>query len=268
MKKSLCLLSMFMFLNFTHAQLNIDTSGRGGTKSVTRKTNKPKEMKLIEKNVLFVGNQHSQANSLNQVFQYQGAQLPTPYNILAATIIGKDFSFKEHLALTQIDQVYEKYSWDIAIIQGNADKATAYTDEYRANAAKLIQKFREKKTQVILFMPWAANYSKETNTEIFKIHHAIALENKVKLAPVGSAFITAKKNESKINLYREDLISPSPQGSYLAAAVLIQTMTRLHTIGQKQLGLKSISRGEATYLQKVAAKIYKDYQSYLKRNVK
>ncbi|MCM8531649.1 MAG: hypothetical protein NE330_10850 [Lentisphaeraceae bacterium] len=268
MKKSLYLLSMFMFLNFTHAQLNVDTSGRGGTTSVTRKTNKPKEMKLIEKNVLFIGNQYSQANSLNQVFQYQGAQLPTPYKILAATIVGKDFSFKEHLALSQIDQVYEKYKWDIAIIQGNADKATSYTDEYKTNAAKLIKKLREKKTNVILFMPWAANYSKETNAELFKIHHAIALENKVRLAPIGSAFIAAKKNEPKINLYREDLMSPSPQGSYLAAAVLVQVMTRLNTIGQKQLGLKSISRGEGVYLQKVAAKIYKDYQAYLKRSVK
>lgn len=85
-------------------------------------------------------------------------------------------------------------------------------------------------------MPWSENYSSKDTKKLFSIHQNLAKQTSSILSPVGTAFNIAKKNESKINLYLDDGLSPSPKGSYLTAAVLATTLTGQSVIGQKQLG--------------------------------
>lgn len=265
MKQILIALLILTSINL-QAQVTIETNNRGGTRSITRPVQEAQKIKLKEVNVLFIGNEMSAANRMHQVFQYIGAQLPIPYKILAANLFAKGFSFEEHNERTDLNPVYEKYAWDYAIIQGNYKKALGSSEKYKSQAISLIKNLQERKTKVIILMPWAENYSIEDSKTLFSLHQNLARETSSLLAPVGTAFIIAKKHEPKIKLFLEDGIHPSAHGSYLTAAVLVSTLTRQNSIGQKQLGLKSISKAEGLYLQKVASKVIKDYAGYLKRH--
>lgn len=103
------LIFMVLFHFSLPAQVTIDNTGRGGTRSVTRTVENNRKIEVKELNVLFLGNELSAANSMHQVFQYIGSQLPKPYKITSASVFGKGFSFEEHNQRTNLSKFYEKY---------------------------------------------------------------------------------------------------------------------------------------------------------------
>jgi hypothetical protein len=248
-----------------HSQSVVNTGGRGSTSIDRNVIDKRKKVEIQKRSILIIGNEFSAANSMQQLTQYISAQHVKPYKVTSGSIFGKNYSFKDHLEKSPLKESFKEIQWDYVILQGHAEMALQSPDAYKSNAASLIQNLKQFKTKIILLMPPAKTGTAVDTQTLLKLHLEIAKENNSVLSPVGSAFTLAKKNEARLKLFLADNSTPSPHGSYLTAAVLSHTLTGQSCIGQKQLGLKSITQAEGLYLQKVSTKIMKDYINYLKR---
>ena len=90
--------------------------------------------------------------------------------------------------------------------------------------------------------------------EFFKASKLI----KLRMIPVGQAFLYINQNFPNINLYTEDLRHPSKEGTYLAALMIFTSLSNKTPIGNSYT--MDLNPEVAKTLQKVAWLTHKDFQ--------
>ena len=212
-----------------------------------------------EPSLLMVGNSFTDENNLEEMVQAlleEDGRLGG--KVYAMRFMRGASTFAEHANSAELKSMIAERRWSWVVLQEQSEKPgfwdTAYESELKESyeALNVLDSWvREAKAETILMMTWARLNEDPYNPDIFpdfttmqdrvatgyyRMQAQIStIERPVKIAPVGLAFQAihdsvkdrdpTESGTDFFNLYQEDTIHPSVQGSYLAACVIYATIT-------------------------------------------
>ena len=273
MNRLLTALLIFIFTIPSFAQFSIDT-GRGGSSSGGKTEVIPNKetvtIKAKRYNLLMIGDEYTDANSLIQIIQYMGIQAKRPFEIAPSKLTPPSCSFELHLTNTELPKAFTDVKWNYVVLQENRDAIINSPETTISKGTELANLVKKSGAKPIFYMTWAPKDKPEQSKEILKTYEELVMKNICRMSPVGIAWERALKQAPHIKLYREDSEGsfPTVHGTYLTAACLFVTMFRQSPIGQKNTGFKSVSQADALTLQKIAYKTVMDYEKYIINKVK
>jgi hypothetical protein len=128
-----------------------------------------------------------------------------------------------------------------------------------AEASRLVRRQAEAARRMgaepVLFMPWAA--TEETTARIAEATTRAANAARAYVIPAGLAFARARAERAGIELTFEDGRTPTPAGTYLAAAIAYAALYGHSPEGSRHTG--GLDEETAAFLQRVAWETAWDY---------
>lgn len=209
--------------------------------------------------LLFIGNSYTmatgdpQASNLGVGKMVEAIAKAKGHDCMAQTLAtgGKDFAF--HFAQPKTAEILATQKWKAVILQNHSVSTLSDTklEEHLHNAEALARMIQEKSpgSAIVFFQTWAraeghsmyqsGNLTPAGMTEKSRSGYAATRDRIIKIfpdcpvriAPVGTAFALALKNNPEINLYSSDLHHASAHGSYLAALVIYATLYQDNPVG-------------------------------------
>lgn len=186
--------------------------------------------------ILFAGNSHTFTNNLPDIFSELAAAMNHPCDVQELT--------EGYYTLTQfadtsdelgaiLDQKLTEETWDFVILQENTNDAVTSLEETMLPAAQTLdEKIRAAGGQTALLMTWSpkegAGILSLNDVQTILTQNLIQVSETLNslLIPGGAAFMRCLEQNPQIELWGEDGMHPSLEGSYLAActayAVLFQ----------------------------------------------
>jgi hypothetical protein len=208
--------------------------------------------------VLFIGNSYTFFNSLPQAVAALAAAAGASMAIDEALSGGKDLQW--HWEEGEGRAKLASGAPDFVVLQDHSLGAIHARDKLFDYSRRFAAEIRSHGAQPVFFMTWARRFAPETQAFIADAYSAIARELAARLAPAGIAWQRSLAARPDIVLHMEDGSHPTPQGSYLAACVLMATllgesfdfraMPAVVESGGKTL--MRLSEQEAAFLQKTA----------------
>jgi hypothetical protein len=135
----------------------------------------------------------------------------------------------------------------------------------------LHQAIRVQGARTVFYGTWARHWQPERQPEIDEAYCAIAAELGAQVAPAGPAFQRAFTQRPDAPLFVPDGHHPAPAGSYLAALVLMATLTGASPLNLPVRVVQATNGGpatavalsdeEASFLQEVAAWALGDFRA-------
>ena len=219
-----------------------------------------------EQKVLIIGNSYTFYNDLPKVLQALSSKTKCPLKVESYTAGAMSLrGFLDDPQHAKARQLVESGNYDWLILQDQS-QTPAYKPEETMDSVKRWTAIAKKHdTKVMLFLTWAhasADGGKPTPLVAMQeststTYCKAAVENKVKVAPVGEAWARwYKKNPGK-PLHLQDLSHPNPSGTYLAACVIHASISGkpVKAAGSLKLDKQTILRvpkGTAKELQATA----------------
>ena len=135
------------------------------------------------------------------------------------------------------------------VLQEQSSRPIEEYAKMREYGGKLVEVIRACGARPLLYMTWAYADKPEMAAQLARAYKRLGKEWKCPVAPVGLAWREALKLRPDFPLHVEDKSHPTPQGSYLAACVLLKALT-----GRSPRGLPAVkvTKGEAEFLQQIA----------------
>jgi len=184
---------------------------------------KPSEFKPASLNILFIGNSLTYTNNLPGMLQ----QLLVNAGIDAQTdsVALPNFGLQDHVFNRMaIDKIREG-GWDVVVVQ-QGPSAT----EGRPSLLEYSQRFADEINKInavpALYMVWpdaARSFDFDGVSDAYRI---AAEQVKGLLFPAGEAWRAAWRLDPSLALYGPDQFHPSRLGTYLAALVMFQQLSR------------------------------------------
>lgn len=179
--------------------------------------------------ILFVGNSHTYSNDLPTIFSQMAEAMGHGSDVQELTqgaYTLTEFADPEDELGAVLNQKLTEEQWDFIILQENTNDAFATPQETMLPAASsLDEKIRAAGGQTALLMTW----SPKDGASIFSLNdvQTILSQNLIDvsstldslLIPGGVAFMRCMEQYPQIELWAEDGMHPSLEGSYLASCV-------------------------------------------------
>ena len=120
-----------------------------------------------------------------------------------------------------LDQMLQSRDWDVVVLQGHSRETIdeEMAAEFAAAAGEFSDDIRGHGAEPVLFMTWAYADNPGMITGLSRAFTRIGNELRVMVVPVGLAFRRALDQVPELVLHDPDKVHPSPEGTYLAAAV-------------------------------------------------
>ncbi len=211
--------------------------------------------------ILFAGNSHTFTNDLPAMFgevvrgmgrQCEVQELSEGYYTLTQFA---DTSDELGAALHQ--KLTEEH-WDFVILQENTNDAFAYAEENMLPAAAALdEKIRAAGGQTALLMTWTPKEGASimgpelVQSALAQNTMAVAERLDSLLIPGGIGFMRCLDQYPQTELWAEDGMHPSPEGSYLAACTAYAVIFRESPVGCSYTG--ELEPETAAQLQELAA---------------
>lgn len=158
--------------------------------------------------------------------------------------------------------------FDVVLLQENSAGATSkqrlpYFEKYAAAEAGII---REAGSTPLLVMTWPKKDKPEDISKLADNTIRIANKAKMRVVPVGLAFMEAIKAKPGLEMYMPDQSHPSAAGSYLYGAVLYASLFHRSPADINYLGEceKPLPAAEAKFLRKVAWDVVAEFNGWTK----
>jgi hypothetical protein len=211
--------------------------------------------------ILFIGNSYTYVNDLPSMFaELAGAGGHGVETGIEAT---GSWTLSNHAASPATLDKLNSSKWNYVVLQEQSQipaSEQSRTQQMYPAARVLVRKIRAMGATPILFVTWAhrdgwpenglQNYE-SMQYQIDNGYLGIAQELNLPEAPVGFAWLAARKQNPQVGLWQEDGSHPSEQGTYLAACVFYSVIFR-----QSPEGLSftaNLPQETAQSLQKLAA---------------
>ncbi len=179
--------------------------------------------------ILFVGNSHTYTNDLPTIFSQIAESMGHGSDVQELTegaYTLTQFADPEDELGAVLNQKLTEEPWDFVILQENTNDAFSSPEETMLPAAAALdEKIRAAGGQTALLMTW----SPKNGASIFSLEdvQSILTQNLLSvsekldslLIPGGVAFMRCMEQYPQIELWAEDEMHPSPEGSYLASCV-------------------------------------------------
>jgi hypothetical protein len=214
--------------------------------------------------VLFIGNSYTYVNNLPRMVEAIGEA--NGIHIDARMIAKGGYTLEAHAA----DKVDDRLAGiDVVVLQEQSHRPVDAPEKLLAGAKKLVGKTR---ARVVYFVVWAHRDRAQEQTAIDSGYDKAARATGGTLSPVGDAWQLAISRNKDLKLHWEDGSHPLPEGSYLAALILFQTVTGAPAVklprqvmgrpvtmygsmGDKEEVLVDLSADELAFLKRIIADV-------------
>ena len=180
------------------------------------------------KKILFIGNSHTYMNDMPELVR-QMMEMTTgePCETFMLAYSGR--SLKWHMEQEYFSERFNILhgGFDYCVIQEQAHPMTSEEDTEKY-AGRIIELCRTAHTVPVIFETWAEKKKPENQAEMNRRYRKIAEKYDLLLAPVGEVWEkagAALRDISGADLYFRDGQHASPIGDYLAALVIVKTIT-------------------------------------------
>jgi len=196
-------------------------------------------------NVLFIGNSfthmHEMPAIFNKIAESKNKKIHVEWNTQSGS------SFAIHSERVELYKAIKKRQWDYVILQGYS-REFAVSNSHIDTAtvpylSAIIDSVKEYQpcANLLFYVTWGYKNgfaeSEDINTfekmslKIQKGYAFIGKKYGIPLVPVGNVFQLVRAKYPKINLYAEDAMHPSKEGSYLAACTFYSAIFKESCIG-------------------------------------
>ncbi len=196
------------------------------------------------RSALFIGNSYTYVNDLPGTTRLLALSLGDTLNVASSTPGG--YTFQLHSTNATTLGLISAQPWDYVILQEQSQlpsfsPAQVAQDVYPF-AAQLVDSIRanDSCTQPVFYMTWGRKNGDASNCgswppvctyegmqqRLRESYLELAFTNDAFAAPVGIAWKKVRETHPFIELYNADESHPSPEGTYLAAAVFYSTLYR------------------------------------------
>jgi hypothetical protein len=204
-------------------------------------------------NVLFIGNSYTYFNNLGDIVSGIAAGGTKGPAIRATLATRGGATLQWHLDKGSARQQLASGGWDFVVLQEQsslggtrpapgAPLAVGDPQAFHAAVREWARLAREVKATPILYMTWAPRdpqtADRQFQSKITEAYQSIGRELGVRVAPVGLAWVEARRRLKTIELHIWDGAHPTAAGSYLAGCVIYATLT-----GQSPIGAPALITG-------------------------
>ena len=203
---------------------------------------------LPAKKILFVGNSYT---DFNKGLDYQLLKFAPGSD--AERISPGGYTLQNHWEDTNTLQAIRSGEWDVVVLQEQSQTPVTNYKAFAEYAQKLDAEIKAAGAETILFMTWERPDSVQhgvTTKQLSNNYTYLGQQLGIKVAPVGLAFAKALRERPDLLLYSEDG-HPTPQGTYLAAAVFYGVIYDQSPVGIRYTS--DLSDEDALFLQTIAA---------------
>lgn len=213
---------------------------------------KEAEVSIETEAVLFIGNSHTYFNSgiASHLASFRSLD-NLDFTPIISEVAKGGYTLNDHLNDSEtIDKINER-SWDVMILQENSSVAAEELEETIEAAVALNDLVIRKGTKVLLFMTWPYEDEPQMLAAIKRTYTKSATAIDATIVPIGEDWGSINfENPHNINLYAEDGVHPSLEGTYFATAKFYRAIyDKLPSSNSYQAGLSPIV---ATYLKEQA----------------
>jgi hypothetical protein len=215
--------------------------------------------------VLFVGNSLTQVNNLPMVFKKLAAASILHVDVEVTSIAPGGAFLSDHWKRGDVVTRLHEQHPNFLILQGQSTEPLSAPKSFAYYAGLFKTEADHIHSTTILFSTWARPngdpYYKdatsggspaEMQTRLNTAYASLAQNIGVTLAPVGVAWERAHDRAPKLQLL-DGTQHPSPTGTYLAAAVLFETVFKTSAVGSTYYG--GLPQTTAQTLQRIADEI-------------
>lgn len=213
--------------------------------------------------ILFIGDNYIDQNQgLPHHTKLLAGSADPPLVIEVDAVTSPMYPLKGMWDWTNAPETISEGDFDVVVLQEDIPAARS-VDSFNEYAPKFVAEIREVGAVPVLFMAWTdEEYDWITMVEIAQMHHDIATELDVDVAPVGIAFQRVMEERPELALFNPDG-HLSIYGTYLATNMVFTTVFNMNPIGLAYLpsGYSDFSKEEAAYLQRIAWETTQEYQA-------
>ena len=173
--------------------------------------------------ILFIGNSHTYFNDMPALVKALCAQRGIDAHITMLTKggMGLDWHLKQEQTLFNI-----RYgAYDYVVLQHTAHPMGDLT-VMREAAHKLVRLIREAGGTPILYQTWAKKGDEAFQPAMSGVYNELGRELNVPVAPVGDEWQAFRLAHPEAGLFYKDGEHASPEGSALAAQIILRTILR------------------------------------------
>jgi hypothetical protein len=203
---------------------------------------------LPSKKILFIGNSYT---DFNKGLDYH--LLKFAPNSDAARISPGGYTLQNHWEDANTLETIRSGEWDVVVLQEQSQIPVSDYKAFAEYAQKLNTEIKAAGAETILFMTWERPDSVQygvTTQALNNNYIYLGQQLGIKVAPVGLAFANALRERPSLQLYSEDG-HPTPQGTYLAAAVFYGVIFDQSPVGNNYTA--KLGNDDALFLQTIAA---------------
>jgi hypothetical protein len=185
-----------------------------------------------QKRVLFVGNSYTFFWNLPQLVTAMAASQGEDIYTQQSTSGG--VNWKQHWdgdKELKTQELIKNGNWDIVVLQNHSLSTTKNQDEFFDYGKKLISLVKSNGAQPLLYVTWAREANPLMQKKINETYYKLAEETGSDILLVGSAWSEAKNLKPELDLFHPDSSHPSPQASYLTAALFYKKLSNKSVIG-------------------------------------
>ncbi|RJF96733.1 SGNH/GDSL hydrolase family protein [Noviherbaspirillum cavernae] len=169
--------------------------------------------------ILFIGNSYTYYNDMPQLLARLASVSGVARPVQAETIAVGGASLKSHWDKGQAQAVIGRGKWDYVVLQEHSLLPLREPTATRHAIRLFHERIKAAGAKTILYLTWARAHAPQTQAELNRAYDSIGKEPGISVAPVGPAWLFARKADPGIPLYESDDSHPSILGSYLAAYV-------------------------------------------------
>ncbi|MFN8670286.1 MAG: hypothetical protein U0164_24115 [Gemmatimonadaceae bacterium] len=184
--------------------------------------------------VLFIGNSYTYFNNLPALVADLGQRARAPRTITTRMIVRGGATLRDHWTTGEALDALRREHWDFVVLQEQSMLGTMLVDGkpsvndpafFQTYARLFVREIRAAHATPVFYLTWSRKGSPEAQQRLTNAYADMARESGALLAPVGLAWQEIRRTRASLELYDPDGSHPSPNGSYVAAATLLATMT-------------------------------------------
>jgi hypothetical protein len=178
-----------------------------------------------ELRVLFVGNSLTYANDLPAIVE-ELARADGAVSVETSTVAVANFSLADHLARGDAARRIAEGHWDFVVLQQGPSALPESRTELIASTKAFATLCAPVGAKLALFGVWPDSDRRSAFDSVTASYGAAADSVGGLLLPAGRAWQLAWQHDPSLPLYGGDGFHPGPFGSYLAALVIYEGLTR------------------------------------------
>jgi hypothetical protein len=203
--------------------------------------------------ILFIGNSLTTANGLPAMVERLGEL--NGLHISTRAVAGANLSLEDHWDRGDALREIRRTGWSVVVLQQGPSALPESRVSLRRFTRRFADEVRKSGGKPALYMVWPSRARSGDFPRVSESYRLAASDVRGLLLPAGDAWREAWTRDGALPLYGPDEFHPSALGSYLAALVIVQSVTGQRVSTHLRLDGKAIELPRLQVLEAAAAAV-------------